>query len=155
MALPQYYRFVLVNNSGQTLTFDSNGRINIKHTDTHENTTDGKIVYTQRADDDLGFVATGTLSDGAEIIGDVELTNTGSNLFLSAEIQIEITHDAGTLADGTFDLYVSAGDAAGALQTDASGYGSAEDAQLQLVGSLRWEPNGLDDEVMLSNALAL
>jgi hypothetical protein len=149
MPLPQFRQYVLVNNSGQTLTFNNNGRINIKETAIHYDTTNGKLVYTQLADDDLGFVAGSSLADGSEIVGDNEVDNT-SNLYVSSQVQIEVTHDEGTLADGTFDLYMAMGDASGELETDASGYASAEANQLYFVGSLTWESNGLDDEVMRS-----
>ncbi len=149
MSLPQFRKWILVNNSGQTLTFDSNGRINIKETAIHLNTTAGKIVYTQLADDDLGFVASSTLADGAEIVGDNEVDNT-SDLYLMSQVQIEITHDEGLAADGTFDLYMATGDATGELESDATGFASAEANKLRFVGSLTWEPNGLDDEVMRS-----
>jgi len=149
MPLPKFRQFILVNNSGQLLTFNNNGRSNIKETAFYFNTTDGKIVYATLADDDLGFVAGSSLADGAEIVGDNEIDNT-SNLYLGSEVQIEITHDEGTLADGTFDLYMAGGDATGELETDASGYASAEANKLRFIGSLTWEPNGLDDEVMRS-----
>ena len=147
--LPQFRRFIVVNNSGQLLTFNNNGRINLKVTAWIVDPSTGKITYTQLADDDLGFVAASTLANGAEIIGDVEIDNT-SNLYVGSQVQIEITHDEGTLADGTFDLFLAQGDATGELETDASGYISAEANKLQPVGSLTWEPNGLDDEVMRS-----
>jgi|SaaInl4_150m_RNA_FD_contig_31_1614622_length_1707_multi_5_in_0_out_0_2 hypothetical protein len=154
MGLPQFRKYVLVNNSGQTLTFNNNGRINIKETAIHYNTTSGKLVYTQLSDDDLGFVAASTLADGAEIIGDIEVDNT-ANLYIQSQVQVEITHDEGTLADGAFDLYMSPGDASGELPTDASGYASAEDNKLRFVGTLIWESNGLDDELMRSNIFAI
>jgi hypothetical protein len=147
--LPQFRRFVLVNNSSQTLTFNNNGRINIKETAWYWNTTTGKVVYTQLADDDLGFVAASSLADGAEIVGDVEINNT-ANLYIGSHVQIEITHDEGTAASGTFDLYMAQGDATGELETDGSGYASAEANKLEPIGSLTWESNGLDDEVMRS-----
>ena len=148
--LPQFYRFVVVNNSGSLLSFDANGRINLKQTAWHMNVSTGKIVYTPLADDDLGFVGSGTLANGAEIVGDVQIDNT-SNLFLGAQIQLEITHDEGAAADGTFDVYISGGDATGELPTDADGYGSAEAARLEKIDSLTWDPDGSDDEVMRSN----
>lgn len=154
MPLPQFRKYVLVNNSGQTLTYNNNGRINIKETAWYVNPATGKIVYAALSDDDMGFVAASSLADGAEIVGDVELNNT-SNLYIGSQIQIEITHDEGTAADGTFDLYVASGDATGELQTDASGYASAEANKLRFVGSLVWESNGLDDEVMRSPILEL
>ena len=136
------------------MTFNNNGRINIKETAIHFNTTDGKIVYTQLANDDLGFIAGQSNSNGSERIGDNEIDNT-SNLYVQSQIQIEITHDEGTLADGTFDLYMAGGDATGELETDASGYASAEANKLKPLGSLIWESNGLDDEVMRSQTFTI
>ena len=149
MALPQFRQFILVNNSGQTLTYNNNGRINIKETAIHFDTTNGKLVYTQLTDDDLGFVAGQSNADATERVGDNEVDNT-TNLYVSSQVQIEVTHDEGTAADGTFDLYMAQGDATGELETDASGYAGAEANGLQHVGSLVWESNGLDDEVMRS-----
>ena len=150
MPLPQVRQFIVVNNSGQLLTFNNNGRINVKETVWHFNTTTGKIVYTQLADDDLGFIAGQSLANGAEFIGDNEIDNTGSNLFIGSQVQLEITHDEGTAADGTFALWMAQGDATGELETDASGYANAEDSGLFLVGALKWESNGLNDELMRS-----
>ena len=147
--LPQFRQWVVVNNSGQMLTYNNNSRINVKETAWIVTPATGKVAYTQLADDDLGFVTSSTLADGAEIVGDNEVDNT-SDLYLGSQVQLEITHDAGTLADGTFDLYLAEGDATGELQTDASGYASAEANKLFYVGSLTWESNGLDDEVMRS-----
>lgn len=149
--LPKFSRFIIVNNSGQTLTFDSNGRLNLKVTGWIIDPTTNKITYTQLTDDDCNFIATNTLSNGAEQLAD-EIDNT-SNLFLGYLVQLEVTHDAGTLADGTFDVYLAQGDATGELQTDASGYASAEANNLFFVGPLTWESNGLDDEVMRSDVL--
>jgi hypothetical protein len=154
MPLPQFRKFILVNNSGQLLTFNNNGRINIKETAIHYNLSTGKLIYTPLTDDDLGFVAASSLADGSEIVGDNEVDNT-SNLFVSSQVQIEITHDEGTLADGTFDLYMASGDATGELETDASGYASVEANKLEFIGSLTWEPNGLDDEVMRSQKFSI
>jgi len=149
--LSKFSKLIVVNNSGQTLTFDSNGRLNLKVTGWIVDTTTGKITYTQLTDDDVNFVATNTLTDGSEQLAD-EIDNS-STLFLGLLVQLEVTHDEGTLADGTFDVYLAQGDATGELQTDASGYASAEANELFFVGSLTWEPNGLDDEVMRSDVL--
>jgi len=156
MALPQFRQWVVVNNSGQTLTYNNNGRINIKETAVHYTTTSGvsKLTYTQLADDDLGFVAASTLADAAEIVGDNEVDNT-SNLYMGSQVQLEITHDEGTLADGTFDLYMASGDTTGELPTDGSGYAGAEANGLTFIGALVWESNGLDDEVMRSNTFTV
>ena len=152
--LPQFRQFIVVNNSGQLLTFDNNGRINVKETAWFVTPATGKIDYTILTDDDLGFVSSSSLADGVEIIGDNEINNT-SDLYLGSQVQLEITHDEGTAADGTFDLYMAQGDASGELETDGGGYLSAEANGLYRVGSLIWEPSGLDDELMRSQPFSI
>jgi len=151
--LPKFTKYIVVNNSGRTLTFDNGGRLNLKVTGWIVDTSTGKITYTQLTDDDMNFIATNTLTDGSEQLGD-EIDNS-SNLFLGHFVQLEVTHDEGTLANGTFDIFVAQGDATGELATDASGYASAEANKIFTLGSLTWEPNGLDDEVMRSDVLEL
>lgn len=147
--LPQFYRFIAVNNSGETVTFNNNGRLNLKVTAHTIDPDTGDVTYAPLVDDDLGFVAASALADGAEIVGDVEIDNTG-NKYTGLQVQLEITHDEGAAADGTFEVYLSGGDATGELPTDATGYASAEANNLRLVCQLTWEPNGQDDEVMRS-----
>ena len=144
--VPQVYRFVVVNNSGQLLTYNNNGRINLKVTAWFITPSTGKVDYTQLGvpDYDLGFIAASTLADGDEIVQDVEINNLSSK-FIGLQVQLEITHDEGLAADGTFDIYISAGDATGELPTDRSNYGGAETSFLQQVGSLTWVPNADDD----------
>lgn len=151
MIPPQFYRFIVVNNSGQLLTFNNNGRISLKMWGLIVTPATGKVVYAElsQSPDDMGFVAAGTLADGAEIISDQEINNT-SNLYIGLQVQLEITHDEGTAADGTFDIYLDGGDATGELASDATGYASAEANGLEFIGSLTWESNGQDDEVMRS-----
>lgn len=153
MALPQFYRIIVVNNSGQTVTFDSNGRFNVKMTGFKTTPADGKRDYDALADDDLSFISGDSIVDGAEEKSD-EIDNT-TNLFQGVQIQLEVTHDAGGLADGTFDIYLDGGDATGELMSDADGYASAEASGLTRVGSLVWESNGLDDEAMRSEVFNL
>jgi hypothetical protein len=154
MPLPQFRKFILVNNSGQDLTFNNNGRVNIKETAIHFNTVDGKVVYTQLPDDDLGFIAASDITFGAEIVGDNEVDNT-STTYVQSQIQIEITHDEGLAADGVFDLYMAMGDASGELETDASGYVSAEANNLRFIGSLTWESSAADDDLMRSEIFTI
>ena len=154
MALPQFYSFVVVHNSGQLLTFNSNGRILLKVWGLIVDPTTGKTTYTELAasPDDLGFEAGSSLADGAEIVGDIENDNT-STLFNQLQVQLEITHDEGAAivaGNGGFTVFISTGDATGELETDASGYGSAEAAGLDPVGNLTCDPNVADDEVMRS-----
>ena len=144
----QFTKFAIVNNSGQLLSFALGGVVNLKVTGWFITPSTGKVAYTVLADDDCGFDTTDTLADGAEILSG-EINNT-SNLFLGYIVQLEITHDEGTAADGTFDVYVLSGDATGELESDASGYQSAEINLLSLVGALTWPTGGADDEVLRS-----
>lgn len=159
--LPKFRRYVLVNNSGVsgllTFTGTPGGRINIKETCWRINASSGKTEYTTLVDDDLGFIAGSSLANGAEIVGDNVIDNTVDG-YLGSQIQIEITHDEGTLANGTFDLYISESDTAGEGPADiayATGYASAEANKLKRIGTLTWEPNGLDGEVMVSNKFSI
>ncbi len=155
MPLPQFFRIIVVNNSGQTVTFNNNGRYNLKVTFWHIDPDTGKTVYTQDADDDLAFIGGDSTIDGAEEKSS-EIDNiAGDTEFLGAHVQLEVTHDEGTLADGNFDIFLDGGDASGALASDASGYASAEANFLQHIGSLVWESNGLDDEVMRSEVIEI
>ena len=146
--LPQIRRYILVNNSGQLLSYNGNGRINIKETCYRFNTA-GEMEYVPLADDDLGFIAASTVADGAEVMGGNIIDNRQAR-YVGSHIQIEVTHDEGTLADGTWDLYMAQGDALGELEPDGSGFNSAEANKLEPIGSLTWESNGLDDELMRS-----
>ena len=151
--LPQFYRIIVVNNSGQTVTYNNNGRLNLKLTAWHWNASAGKPVYTQLSDDDFGFIAGDSVADGGEEKTS-EIDNT-SNLYAGLQIQLEVTHDEGTAADGTFDLYLDGGDATGELASDASGYDDAETNKLQAIGSLTWHASGVDDEVMRSDVIEI
>lgn len=142
--LPAFRRYVLVNNSGQTITFNNNGRINIKETCYRFNTA-GERERVALADDDLGFIAGGAILNTAEIVGDNVIDDTQTR-YHGSHIQIEVTHDEGALADGTFDLYMAQGDAAAELETDAVGYTSAEGNMLEPIGSLVWEASGVVDD---------
>ncbi len=146
--LPRFYRFIVVNNSGQTMTYDNNARYNLLVTHWTITPSTGKIAYTQDGDDDLSFAAADTTANGGEDLSD-EIDNT-TNLFEGALVQLAVTHDEGAAAGGTFDIYLDGGEATGQLASDASGYASAEANGLQWVGSLVWESNGGDDEVMYS-----
>jgi len=146
--LPQFYRIIAVNNTGQTLTYDSNGRLNLKMTAWKWDTSNGDVVYTQLSDDDFGFGAGDSTADGAEDKTS-EINNT-ANEYVGLQVQLELTHDEGAAADGTYDLYLDAGDATGELASDASGYDDAETNKLQFIGLLTWHSSGGDDEIMRS-----
>lgn len=153
--LAKFYRFIVVNNSGSTITYDTNGRLNMKMTGVIVTPSTGKLAYTPLDDDDLDFDAGRSIIDGEEVTDEPSLVATAeidnsSNLYVNLQIQLEVTHDEGAAADGTFDIYLEMGDATGDLASDASGYTSAEANKLRFIGSLTWEPNASDDDVIRS-----
>ena len=151
--LSQFYRFLVVNNSGSTITWTSgtDGRMELNVDGWFIDPTTGKITYTnilalaESPDFDGG---TENIVNGAEAKW-AEIDNT-SNLFLGAQVQLKVTHDEGLAADGTFDIYVDGGRLTGNLSSDQSGYVSAEANFLEHIGSLVWEPNAANDDIMLS-----
>jgi len=151
--LSKYYGFVVVNNTGQTLTYNSNGRINLKITPFYINSSTGKITYGTTVSDDCGFGAADSTADGGEDPSSEQ--DNSSNLYTNALVQLEITHDEGTAADGTYDIYYEGSDATGDLPSDQSGYDDAETNQLTFVGSLLWHSSGDDDEVMSSEVFVI
>ncbi|KKN88331.1 hypothetical protein LCGC14_0248930 [marine sediment metagenome] len=154
MPLPQFFRIIVTNNSGRTVTFNNNGRFNLKVTFWHIDPDTGKTVYTQDVDDNLAFIAGDSTIDGAEEKSS-EIDNiAGDTEFLGAHVQLEVTHDEGTLADGNFNIYLDGGDAAGELASDAGGYTSAEADFLQHIGSLAWIP-GADDDTRRSEVIEI
>ena len=55
MAAP-FSVIVAINNTGQTITFDSNGRLNLKIVAYHDDVATGREISTVLSDDDFGFV---------------------------------------------------------------------------------------------------
>ena len=146
--ISQFFRFVIVNNSGQTLTYASGGRLALKIAGLRRDPITNDWIRTQLTESDCGF-STGTLTDGSETPTD-EISNAATR-YESLEAQLEVTHDEGTAADGTVDVYFAGGSATGELPSDATGYDSAELNKLDFVGSLTWHGSGADDEVMRSD----
>ena len=146
--LPQFYKLVVVNKSGQDNVYNDDGRLNMKITEWYIDPNTGTIVYNQRSDDDMGLIAGQTIANNGERLTS-EVDNT-SNKYVGAQIQLEVTHSAGAAADGTFDIYMAAGDATGELPTDANGYVDAESNKLEFVGSLFWLTGGSNDDLQRS-----
>ncbi len=144
--LSKFWKIIGVNNTGQTITFNNGGRLSLKITIWFLDPSTGKMDYTTVSSDDFGFEAGGSLVDGGEILI-TEIDNT-SNLMLGAQVQMELTHDEGTAAAGTWDLYLDSGKVSGELASDASGYDDAETNGLDFIGSLTWPSAGADDELV-------
>jgi hypothetical protein len=151
--LPNFRRFIAVNNTGSTNVYDDGGRLNLKQTAYKYDPDDGGITETILSDDDLGFGAGDSTADGSEDKSS-EIDNT-TDEYVGVLVQLEVTHSAGAAAEGWYDLYMDGGDATGELASDATGYDDAETNELQFIGSLRWHSAASDDEVMRSKVFKI
>ena len=106
--LAKYYRFYIVNNSAQTLTYDNAARLEIRTTP-YKFTSAGALVYGTVDVDTTALLNTGeTIVDGAAVEGAV-IDNT-SNLYLGLHGYLECKHDVDTAAGARIDLYVESCD---------------------------------------------
>jgi len=155
--IPQFYRIIVVDNSGDTITSTPGGRFSMVLWGIIVDPTTGKLTYTEIASspDDLSFAAGRSVIDGAEVMDNAallatdEIDNT-TTLYINLQLQLEVTHDEGASADGTFDMYLDSGNATDELASDQTGYVDAEANLLRFIGSLTWQPLASDDHVMMS-----
>jgi hypothetical protein len=154
--LPQFSKFVVVNNSGSTITWTSgnDGRIKLSVDGWIIDPETGKITYTNilaKAESaDFNGAAEAVVNGGEIVFAEIDNTTTK---FLGFQIQLEVTHDLGTAADGRFDVFISASRLTNDGPVDQTGYASAEANNLDNVGGLTWEPNASDDDVQTSNVM--
>ncbi len=152
--LPQFYKFVVVNNSGQANVFSAGvAYMSLRVAEWYITPSTGKVFYNQRTADDVNFTTGETNANGAEEISD-EVDNS-INKYLGAQVQLEVAHSAGAAADGTFDIYMASGSTSGTLPTDESGYVDAESNKLTFVGSLTWLTGGSNNDVQTSNTFSI
>ncbi|MCK5609849.1 hypothetical protein KAR91_48705 [Candidatus Pacearchaeota archaeon] len=103
--LAKYYRFRVLSELDETLTYDNAARVNVRFLPWKM--TSGALVYGTVIIDDLGFDAGETIATDGESEGDVQ-DNT-SNLYLGGKGYFEIIADvSGT--DGTIYLYMEESD---------------------------------------------
>jgi hypothetical protein len=149
--IPQFYRIIVLNESGQTVSYDTNGRFSVRITGIHIDPTTLKVTYTQFTADDCSFAATDTVTDGAEVKSD-EYDNT-SNLYIGLIVQVLVTHDEGAAADGVFTIYLDGSSATGDLASDQTGYTNAQTDGLLAIGTVVWDQGSSDDDVRLSKPI--
>jgi len=150
--LNQFYRFALMNNTGQTNTFTDGGVVALSIYGVIVTPSTGKLAYAtiDASEDFAGFTAGGhTWSDGAEKISVAAIDNT-TNLYINALVQLTISHSEAAAAVGSWDLYLLSGDAAANMENDSNGYVSAEANKLTFIGSLNWLTGGTNDDEQMS-----
>lgn len=147
--LGEYYQIIVVNNSGQTVTYDApaNGRINLAIQGVYVDPATGKPSYNAVSPTNAFGAADSVANGGNWEFGEIDNSST---LYPNALVTLSVTHDEGAAAAGTFDLYYESG-ATGALPSDGSAYSDPETNGLQFIGSLIWDASPDDDQVMYSN----
>jgi len=121
----QFNKFVIVNNTGYTITFNDGGDIDLSVIGFNITPATGKIAYAGGGSETFGFTTGSSLADGAEIVGTTEFDNT-SDLCLGYLVEMDVAHDlAASCTGGTIDLYLATGTVTEECQTDASGYQDA------------------------------
>ena len=148
MPLPQFYKFVAVNNTGETLIYNDGGRLNLKKTGWKWDTTNGDVVYTNLSNEDFGFGTDNITASSGENI--TPLIDNSTNEYVGVQVQLEVTHPSGSYANGRYDLYLDGAPASGTLMSDATGYINAETNVLDLVGSLVWHGSADNGDLMRS-----
>ena len=143
--LRKFYKFILVNNTNVTMTFDDGAVLNLKVTPIYTNPTTGKAVYGTVSEKDFSFTAGNTIVDGANVLTS-EYDNS-SDLFTGALVQLEANHDLAATATGSLDLYLSSGVVTSELEDDADGYVDPETNGLRIVSRMQW-PAGLTNDDM-------
>lgn len=103
--LPKYYRFRVLWDGDQTLTYDDGARLSLRLSPWK--LVSGVLTYGTTIIDDFGFGAGDTLVDDGEIEGSVN-DNT-SNLYWGINGYFEVTADLSS-TDGTVYLYMESSD---------------------------------------------
>ena len=103
--LAKYYRFILKNSSGQTMTYDNAARLELRLSPWK--LSSGALAYGTTITDDFGFGAGETITNGSTVESTV-IDNT-SNLYMGLNGYIEVLHDHAS-ADGYAYLYIEESD---------------------------------------------
>lgn len=143
--LGKFYRIHVVNNSGQTVTGAEGGVIEVRITPVQMTPKTGKLFYGGVVVEDIVGTAT---ADGDDV-KTAEQDNS-TDLFPNALVALEVKHDEGAAADGTFDIYYESGAGASSLPSDQDGYSDPETNAMTFIGSLIWDASPSDDETLMS-----
>ena len=103
--LAKYWRLRVLNDTDQTLTYNSGARISVRACPWK--LSSGDLSYGTTITDDMGLEADGSIAADAELEGDVQ-DNT-SNLYWGIKGYFEVTADV-TSTDGTIYLYMEESD---------------------------------------------
>jgi len=106
--LPKYYRFWIVNNSAQTLTYDNDARLELRVTP-WKFTSAGAVSYGTTIVDTATLLTTGqNIANGAS--REAAVVDNTSNLYIGLHGYLECKHDVDTAAGARIDLWVEFSD---------------------------------------------
>lgn len=135
--LPQYWRLRMINETGQTMTYNDGARIAIRCQEWKIGSV-GVITYGTVITEDLGFGAGETIADDGEVEGTV--VDNSSNKYYGINGTFEITHDLDA-ADGVCRLYLEFSDNDGNWPSDSDDF---EITDLIQIAVLNIDNSGVD-----------
>ena len=123
--LAKYYRFWIVNNSAQTLTYNNAARLEIRTTP-WKFTSEGALVYGTVDVDTTALLTTdGSIADGVAAEGTV-IDNT-TDLYLGLHGYLECKHDVDTGVGARINLLVETSDDNTSWPSDQDDFDPEED----------------------------
>lgn len=135
--LAQFWRLRMINETGQTMTFNDGAAIAIR-AQGWKIGSGGAITYGTVITEDLGFEAGGTIADDGEVEGAV--VDNSSNKFYGINGTFEVTHDLDAAA-GVCRLYLEISDSDANWPSDSDDF---EIADLIQIAVLNIDNSGVD-----------
>lgn len=122
--LGKFWRLRMINETGQTMTYDGGARIAIRSMGWK--ISSGNLSYGTVITEDLDFDAGRTIADGASVMDDASVVESvvvdnSTNLFWGVNGTFEITHDLDA-AVGVCRLYLEESDSDGNWPSDSDDF---------------------------------
>ena len=141
--LPKYYRLRVLNDTDQTLTYDSAARVNVRMSPWKMTT--GALVYGATIVDNLGFDAAETIAADGESEGDVQ-DNT-ANLYWGINGFFEVIADV-TSTDGIVYLYLEESDDNSNWPSDGADFDITK--HMILIAALELSTDAVDEDASVN-----
>ena len=116
--LPEFWRLRMINETGQTMTFNDGARIAIRSVPWKLGAS-GVVNHSAVITEDLGFIAAGTIVDDGEV--EATVVDNSSDKYYGVNGTFQVTHDLDA-AVGQCRLYVEFSDNDGDWPSDADDF---------------------------------
>lgn len=127
--LPEFWRLRMINETGQTMTYNDGARIAIRSV-AWKLGASGVVTHSAVITENLGFTTDGTIADDVEVEGTV--VDNSSDKYYGVNGTFEITHDLDAAA-GQCRLYVEFSDNNGNWPSDADDFAITDLIQIAVL----------------------